>query len=166
MNMQGKEGKGRRNSKSQGRQEAKGKENARPKERRTRTSLKWQEKGVTRRTMRYLKEMNKNPGGFEGGKGKTIIPSGPPGGKKARQLKEKELKGMYPNAGPQQVPKRVIQPDMNQHGESNQSKEHHDMQKEEVKETMVTEDSYEILSTEPIPDEPGNHEDLSTTEEG
>ena len=35
-----------------------------------------------------------------------------------------------------------------------------------VAEAPMTEDSYEILSTEPILEKTGNQEDLSTTEEG
>ena len=80
--------------------------------------------------------------------------------------KEKELKGMYPKDGPQRPPEKGNQPETRQRDEGNQNSAHHEEQLGKVMETLATEDSYEILSTEPIIEKTGNQEDLSTTEEG
>ena len=166
MNKKGKEMKGGRKPKHHDRREEKGKGNVRPTEWRTLTSRVWREGGTTQRTMRKMKEMYKLRGGFGGGNGKPIIPTGPPGDEKMWLHKEKELKGMGPKNGPRKPPEKGNQPETRQRDEGNHNSAHHKEEMGKVMETLVTEDSYEILSTEPIIGNAGNQENLSTTEEG
>ena len=165
MNMKGNEKKSGKKTKHRD-HHAKGKENVGLTEWSTPTGRAWRTEGLTQKTKSKMMKGRKPKGRPEEGKGLPIIPTGPPGGKKIWLHQVEKLQDLHANKGSQAFHEKGIPSEKRQDEEGNRSSEHHAEEMGQATEAPMTEDSYEILSMEPITENTGNQENLSTTEEG